>query len=793
MKTHPNRIHTSALALAALALNLLALESAKAYSFTNTGALNIARYTHTATLLPNGQVLVAAGWNPDIGPVAGSESYDPASGLWTTNGDLVTPSENRTATLLATGKVLVTGGDNFSGALTNAEVYDSASGTWTPTGAMTYPRTWHTATLLQNGKVLVAGGYDFVQGAISPCELYDPVAGTWTNTGALSNTRIEHTATLLANGQVLVVGGDGSGICELYNPVSGQWTTTGSTQVPRQLHTATLLANGQVLVAGGSGDNSAELYDPVTRMWTTTSAMNASRVAPTATWLPNGQVLVAGGYTDSNSTNVFSSTELYDPGSGMWATNVDMISARAQQTATLLPNGNVLMAGGNDGTNAVAIAELYFSPPPPPAPPAPGTWTATGALTNAPYLHTATLLPNGKALICGGSDNSSHAAAGVQLYDPATGAWTSTNAMGKARFGHTATVLPSGKVLAAGGITSYDSFSLVQTVELFNPTNGTWTTTGALKSPRYGHTATLLANGKVLVAAGVGTNGSNVNLTNLYTAELYDPTSGVWTVTGVLSAPHDGPTATLLPNGKVLVVGGATPSGGTSATELYDPASGLWTTMGPMTINRQAHAATLLTNGMVLVAGGETVNGMYIQTVNSAEIYNPATGNWTATGSLQGTHDRHTLTLLPNGLVLLAGTSQYYNPTNTAELYDPASGQWTVAAHMNFPRTQHTATLLPSGKVLAAGGFIATAELYDATAIAVILRNPTMLSDGAFQFAWTNTPGSVNIVLSTTNPALPLANWTVLGGASETSAGQFQCTDTQATNSPRRFYRVRSP
>jgi len=216
--------------------------------------------------------------------------------------------------------------------------------------------------------------------------------------------------------------------------------------------------------------------------------------------------------------------------------------------------------------------------------------------------------------------------------------------------------------------------------------------------------------------------------------------------------------------------------------------------MGPMTINRQAHAATLLTNGMVLVAGGETVNGMFIQTVNSAELYNPATGTWTATGSMQGTHDHHTLTLLPNGLVLLAGTSQYYNPTNTAELYDPASGQWTVAARMNFPRTQHTATLLPSGKVLAVGGFIATAELFDSTATsAIVLLNPTKLPDRAFQFAWLNAPGSSNVVLAATNLAMPLSAWTVLGGATETSAGHFQFTDTQAANHAIRFYRVRSP
>jgi N-acetylneuraminic acid mutarotase len=565
-----------------------------------------------------------------------------------------------------------------------------------------------------------------------------------------------------------------------------------------------LLPNGQVLVAGGSGDNTSELYNPTNEMWTITGAMSTNRIAPTATLLPNGQVLVAGGYGDYTDTNVFSSTELYDPASEIWTTNVDMVSMRAQQTATLLPNGNVLMAGGIDGTNAVAVAELYYAPPPPPSP---GMWTLTGSLTNALSLHTATLLPNGRVLVAGGADNNGNASATAQLYDPATGTWTGTNAMGKARYAHTATLLPNGKVLVVGGTTNqYDptSASLVQTVELFNPANSTWTTTGALKNPRFYHTATLLANGKVLVTGGINTNSYPTSILN--SSELYDPATGLWTTNGPLRWARYSHTATLLPSGKVLVAGGQVTNATlvTGTAELYDPATGMWTATGFMPYPLAYHTATLLPNGQVLVAGGDidigSIGGIGLYPVLFAELYDPATELWTETTSSHVVHDHHTATLLTNGVVLIAGGgAQFGSNTNCAELYEPFTQTWTQAASMKTPRQYHTATLLPNGQVLAAGGsgnngLLASAELYNSVLIVpIILINPTKLAGGAFQFVWNNTPGSTNVVLATTNLATALSNWTLLGGATESPAGHFQFTDPQAANNSKRFYRVRSP
>jgi WD40 repeat protein len=787
---------------AALAFGLSAVQPAQAYSFVETGTMNTGRFVHSATLLANGQVMVAGGFNSNIGELASTETYNPASGNWITNGEMINPRSDHPATLLPNGKVLIAGGDNYSGALTNAELFDPASGTWTATGSMTNARTYHTATLLPNGKVLVTGGYNSTSYLIS-CELYDPATGTWTNTGSLNYPRIQHTATVLTNGLVLVVGGDGSGYCELYNPATGIWTVTGTNLVPRQNLTATLLPNGLMLVAGGSGDNTAELYNPGTGLWTATGLMNASRVAPTATLLPSGQVLVAGGFGDFNDTNVLASTEIYDPASATWITNLDMISVRAQQTATLLPNGNVLMAGGYDGTNSVDITELYFSPPMV----SPGMWTLTGSLTNALYLHTATLLPNGKVLVVGGADYSGNVFAAAQLYDSTNGTWTGTNAMAKARYAHTATLLANGKVLVAGGTTNqYDptSASLVQPAELFNPTNDTWATTGPLNFPRFFHTATLLANGKVLVTGGMSSNSYPITILN--SSELYDPATGSWTITGPLHEARYNHTATLLPSGKVLVTGGQVTNVFlvTGSAELYDPVTGTWTATGSMPYPLANHTATWLPKGKLLVAGGDidegSIGGIGLVPVPFAELYDPATELWTTTTSMHFVHDYHTATLLANGLVLIAGGgSNFGSTTNCAELYEPFSQMWTTAATMNAPRQHHTATLLPNGRVLAAGGsgnsgLLASAELYNSIAATMIrIINPTRLPGGAFQFGFTNTPGAGFTALATTNLSLSSSNWRVIGSIPEISPGVFQFADPQATNSPRRFYRVRSP
>ena len=218
------------------------------------------------------------------------------------------------------------------------------------------------------------------------------------------------------------------------------------------------------------------------------------------------------------------------------------------------------------------------------------------------------------------------------------------------RAGHTAALLNNGKALVAGGYDNTFYPPDLMRAELYDPTAGTFTATGNMTSPRFYHTATLLNNGMVLIAGGENENTQTI----LASAELYDPSTGTFTVTGSMNNARDEHTATLLNNGKVLVTGGAdTVDGFASAdasAELYDPATGTFTFTGSMNNARLAHTATLLNNGKVLVAGGE-----YSSVLASAELYDPATGTFTVTGSMNNTRIFHTATLLNNGKLLVTG------------------------------------------------------------------------------------------------------------------------------------------
>ena len=181
-------------------------------------------------------------------------------------------------------------------------------------------------------------------------------ANDFVATGSMLTARVSHTATLLANGKVLVAGGSGDSgslsSAELYDPATGLWSTTGSLTNGRFDHTATLLADGKVLVAGGWGDtlmdrlSSAELYDPATGLWSETGSLATGRAGHTATLLPNGKVLVAGSRNTMGNADDLSSTELYDPATGLWSTTGSLVTVRAVYSATLLANGQVLVVGG---------------------------------------------------------------------------------------------------------------------------------------------------------------------------------------------------------------------------------------------------------------------------------------------------------------------------------------------------------------------------------------------------------------------------------------------------------------
>lgn len=361
-----------------------------------------------------------------------------------------------------------------------------------------------------------------------------------------------------------------------------------------------------------------------------------------------------------------------------------------------------------------------------------GSWSPGGVLGDPRTGQMTTTLPGGRILIVGGAD-ASGSTTSAELYDPATRIFSPTGSLSDGVIGETATLLNDGKVLVVG--LAFGTSGLVPTAELYDPSTGTWTPTANNPVDTLAFAAALLQDGRVLVAGGS-------NPSTLALAEIYDPTTNMWSATGNLSVPRQQFTLTTLPNGKVLAAGGRGKFGVPSAvSDLYDPSAGTWSSCdvltasadcpGPMTTTDFGQTATLLQNGKVLAAGGQIHDGLR---TNSAELYNPATGLWSNTGSLAEARNQHTATLLPDGRVLVTGgigSDPAGAPLASSELYDPTTGTWSNTGFLQTARSTHTASLLPNGQVLVVGGYglnqqiLGSAELFTLTPPAASNPIPT--------------------------------------------------------------------
>jgi len=356
--------------------------------------------------------------------------------------------------------------------------------------------------------------------------------------------------------------------------------------------------------------------------------------------------------------------------------------------------------------------------------PASGSFITTGSLIQARGSHTATLLPDGRVLVVGGNADSSSPSGyldSAEQWDPRTATFTAAGTLPVARAQHTATLLPDGRVLIVGGLGSrVAGANVLGDAELWDPATDTFEPAGSLAEPRWFHSATLLSDGSVLVVGGMGREHL------LADAEIWDPVSRSFHATGPLLEARSLHTATLLNDGRVLIAGGYDPMWGTpveGSTEIWDPATGSFLPTGPLAEQRSDHTATLLPDGRVLVVGGEPLPPP-LRMLDSVEAWDPATESSSQDGVLLEGRAGHTATLLPDGGLLVIGGVRDdggdRTPMATAELRDPDTETFQLTGSMALARRAHTATLLPDGRVIVIGGYGGPGQMGDALASAEV-------------------------------------------------------------------------
>lgn len=353
------------------------------------------------------------------------------------------------------------------------------------------------------------------------------------------------------------------------------------------------------------------------------------------------------------------------PATGSWRTVGSTAVGHESAGLALLLDGRVLVAGGHALTRGrkwvlIDSAELYD--------PKTETWQATGSLVEKRQgIWSLVVLKSGKVLLAGEHDTLS----GAELYDPETGKWSATGKLNTGRGGHTTTLLPDGRVLIAGGIDySADGTPIFASAELYDADKGTWSATGSMAVSRFKHTAVVLASGEVLVAGGTSTEPSNDRA--LASAEIYNPVAGTWRTVGSMTAGRELVKALLLPDGKILAVGGSIGHFGKykalASAEIFDPKTERWSSTGALLQARTQFTITSLDDGRVLVVGGARP---YTSALATAEIYDPTSGTWSAAGAMKTPRWNHRAVLMPNGNVLFVGGCDLLGELTSVELYTP--------------------------------------------------------------------------------------------------------------------------
>gem|GEM_PF-2616885 len=653
---------------------------------TTAGLLQGGRYHHTATLLPNGKVLVTGGFNGTT-VIASAELYDVYLQTWTYAGTMVAARQYHTATLLPNGKVLIVGGeDASSNYLSSCELYDPKTNEWTSTNGLVKGRSYHCAVLLKTGKLMVIAGKTS-SGATNTCEVYDYSSNNWQPGRNIANSRYSHSAVSLSDGNVLITGGYATGYnntSELYVASSDLWRVVGNISSGRNYHNMTLLPGNDVLLTGGTGASgilsSTERFSVTGEVWASENAMKLALCYHTTVLLPNDKVLTIGGFSSVAS----SACQVYNSVTHEWVEQESMLTARYYHTSTLLPTGQVLVVGGKSSTSSAISNCEVFDPRIAVCIPGPELQIARTHVS-------ACLLPSGKMLLAGGV-NTSTIYNTCETYDSDNNTVSQTAyPMINARDEFVTTLLLDGRVLATGG---YTGTGRRKECELFDITEGKWISTGDLLDERSLYTQTLLPNGEVMVSGGINNSSAATKK-----SEVYSTVWESWTATGDMTYLRYGHTANLLVDGKVIVCGGYSGTEVLPYCESYDYQQKSWTSKAQMAEARYNHKSVVLRDGRLLVVGGSNYSSL-----KSCELYSPIADTWSTAASLPVTLVNHTLVSLDDKILCIGG----YNGSTAEDkifAYSVGIDSWVeIGTRLVTARYGHTAMVMPDKSILIAGG-----------------------------------------------------------------------------------------
>jgi hypothetical protein len=636
---------------------------------------------HTATLLGDGRVLIAGG------DAAGNatEIFDPRTGAFADGPKLLAARTHHTATMLQSGKVLLVGGDGQS----SAELFDPVTGTVAMTGALGGVRAHHAAARLLDGRVLIGGG---PQGDSTPGTLYDPATGTFSAAPG-GGVGADPVMVVLPSGKVLFLAADAG--AQIFDPDAKAWQFPPSQPMGTMgKRGAALLQDGRVIVlsaepgVGIVGPASVQFFNPAGSTFSAPSGfITSTQIGMVATVLPSGRVLFSGGVTSVSKAVV------YDPKDGSFGDD-DTGVAHRDSTATSLPGGDVLLVGGD-----FPAADIRTWPG--------GVLPGESAIpmVTGRARHVAALLPDGKVLLAGGDSRPESQPttdlASAEIFDPVAKSFSPvSSAMSQTRSYASAVVLPSGKVLVMGG----EKLSVPSaSADVFDPANVSFhPAASAMVASRGNFAAARLANGEVLATGGnAGTStdlfdpaketfriGPATVLAHAYHglvrladgrlllvdkngAEIYDPKTGAFRATAAPRTDTAGRTARLLPSGKVFAS-----TEGEIANQIFDPATETWAAAPALPLSTRIPVWGMTPEGSPLMTGavrGYSINGAE----PSLFLFDPLVTSGTAViAYAPGAPGRYltTATVVPSARTLITGGDtgggSVFGPINdTAILY----------------------------------------------------------------------------------------------------------------------------